>query len=306
MNFLVYIILRFVVFFVNLLPHDTALSLGSFVGSFVFALGGSRKRMILDNIVRAFGGEKTRADAEFIASSLYKNVGMSFMEFARLGLGGAEYLERSVTFEGLSNIDKALESKKGVVLLSAHFGNWELLNLAVINRGYNVSVVARPLDNPYIDNYIKGLRTAGDNEVIDKKNAVRKMIGLLRANRILGILLDQRASRRDGVVVDFFGIPALTSKALAAIVAKTGSTVMPVFIRRAGRDRESRGRHVVMCGDPLEIVSTGDKEADVLENTRRFALAIEKYIRLYPDEWFWFHSRWERRKKRGRIEQHGK
>jgi len=250
---------------------------------------------LLGNIERAFKGEKTVGDALGIASSLYRNLGMSFVEFARLGKAGPGCIGENVSFEGLGNIEDGLRAGRGVVFLSAHYGNWELLSAALAWRGYRLSAVARPLDNPYINAYIEGLRTAPGNEIIEKKNAARKMVELLKANRILGILLDQRSSRKEGVEVEFFGIPALTSKGLAAIVARTGSAVVPVFIRRV----EGGSRHVVMCDPPLALSDTGDKDFDIKENTRRFTAAIEKYIRLYPDQWFWFHSRWERRKRRG-------
>lgn len=293
MDFLAYIAFRAFVWFVNLLPLSAALRLGGAIGGAVFRLHGARRRMVADNIMKALGPQMTSAGALAVAASFYGNLGMGLIEFARLERLDRGYVDLNVTFEGLEHADRELKKGRGVVFLSAHFGNWELLNASLALRGYPVNAVVRPLDNPYMDDYIERLRTGFGGSVIGKKNAVRRMLDVLSRNGILGILLDQRASRRDGIEVDFFGLPARTSKGLAAIVMKTGSAVIPVFIRRDGGLR-----HRVTLRPPLDITSTGNREGDIRENTQRFTSAIEDFIRPYPSEWFWFHSRWERRRKR--------
>ncbi len=293
MDFAAYIVFKGFVWFVNLLPLHASLGLGSLIGSVAFRLGGKRRRRVVESILRAFGGDKSEEEATAIAASMYRNLGMSLVEFARFSRLDEGYVERYVSFDGLERIDTALEKGKGVVLLAAHFGNWELLSAALALKGYRLSAVARPLDNRYINACTEGFRTAFGNEIIEKKNALRKMMELLRRNGILGILLDQRSSRKEGVMVRFFNIPAPTSKGLAAVVAKTGSEVLPVYIHRV-----EGPRHRVVCSPPIELVRSGDRQSDIRENTQRFTAAIEEFIRRHPDQWFWFHSRWERRRKK--------
>lgn len=160
-----------------------------------------------------------------------------------------------------------------------------------------MGVVARPLDNPYLDKYTRKVRSAFGATVIDKTNALRSMIKLLKNNGVVGILLDQRSSTKEGVMVDFFGTPAMTSKGLAGISVRTGSVVIPVFIRRL----DQGPYHRVECMEPVELATGGDKDEDLRENTQRFTRAIEDFIRRSPEQWFWLHSRWERRKKTGRM-----
>ena len=277
-----------------ILPLSVAACAGAFLGAAVFALG-IRKRFVTGNIMRAFP-DKSLEEASLIARRLYKNMGISVVEFARMeGLTEA-YVERQISFEGLHRIDEALKLGKGVALLSAHFGNWELLSAVLAIKGYGLSVVVRPLDNAYMNDFISMRRSRFGNKVIAKKNAFRLMFEVLKKNSILGILLDQRVSRKEAVVTDFFGMSAPTSKGLAMAVMRTGSPVVPVFLHR-----EHGLRHRLVCMEPLRIAVTGDMERDIRENTQTFTSAIETFVRLYPDEWFWFHSRWERRKRSRRA-----
>jgi KDO2-lipid IV(A) lauroyltransferase len=279
--------------FAGILPQRTAAGFGRILGRVYFLLGRKMRKMVLSNMRTAFGDEKTEEEILDIASAFYGNMGLFIMEFSRLPRLDRSYVDRFITFEGLENLDRALERGRGVVFLTAHFGNWELLSAAfAIRWGYRVNTLVRPLDNRYLNAAVEGTRTRFGTSVINKKGSLRKMIEVLKSNGLLGILFDQRASRKEGIEVNFFGRRALTNKALAAVVMRTGAAVLPIFIIR-----ENRFRHRVICKGPIEVVNTGDRDLDIRENTQRFTSAIEKFVRAYPDHWFWFHSRWERRKK---------
>ncbi len=294
MNILAYILFKAFASITSLLPLRVALGFGRGLGFACYRLGGSRRRLALFNIRRAFGDSLSEGEARGIAAGMFRSLGMMLVEFVRLGKVDRAYIDKYVSFEGLEHFEQAAKKGKGTVALTAHYDNWELLNAALSLRGFTMGVVARPLDNPYLNAYTERVRSAFGGHVIEKTNALRGMLGLLKDNGVLGILLDQRSSTKDGVMVDFFGTPASTSKGLAAIARKTDSLVIPVFIRRL-----KGPYHKVECMEPLRLASTGDKIEDMKENTQRFTRAIEDYIRRYPDQWFWLHSRWERRKKAG-------
>lgn len=265
-----------------------------------YHIGRTRRAIVMDNLRTAFGEEKSADELRTVAKNFYRNMGLFIVEFARIGKLDEEYVKDNVTFKGLSHIDEALSKGKGVVLLTAHFANWELLGAVLAIRGYRLSTVARPLGNRFLNDYLDSTRIAHGNGVIEKKRAIRHMMELLKDGGTVGILLDQRTNLKEGVMVDFFGRPAPTSKGLAAVVARSGTPVVPVFMLRDGMSK-----FTVECAPPVEVVSTGDKEADIVENTRRFSLVIESYIRKRPDHWLWFHSRWakswigeEKRRKR--------
>ncbi len=294
MDLFEYLAFRAFAAFVGVLPLKTALSLGVLVGKGAYMVPLRRKSLALENLRLSLGDEKSEAELEAILKGMYVNTGMSLVEFARLGRVDEEYVNRHVSFEGFTEMDAALNEGKGVVLLTAHFGNWELLSAALALKGYRLSAVARPLDNKYFDVYTRTQRESRGNSVIDRSSGLRKMLGVIKDNGILGILLDQRTSRKEAVEVEFFGRKAPTSKGLAAIVAKTGTPVLPVFIVRTGG-----ADHKIVCEKPIELASTDDDKRDIIENTQKFTEAIEQMIRIYPDHWFWFHSRWSRRKDIG-------
>jgi KDO2-lipid IV(A) lauroyltransferase len=223
------------------------------------------KEMVFRNMRTAFGQEKTEEEMFDIAKALYGNMGFFIMEFARLPRLNGSYVDRFITFDGLENIDRALKRGHGVALLTAHFGNWELLGAAMALKGYRLNNIARPFDNRYVNAFIEKARSRFGNTIINKKHSLRKMMDILKENGCLGILLDQRSSRGEGVRVDFFGRPALTNKGLAAVVMRTGAAVLPIFMVR-----EDTFKHRVICEGPIEVVNTGNQDFDIRENTQRF------------------------------------
>ncbi len=289
-----YIALRALSAVVNILPENPSLRIGQAMGRMAYSLSRGLRRRAELNLERAFGEEKSPEEIEAILKAMYRNLGLSFVEFLRYRKIDANYIDSHVEFQGLEHIEKGLEKGHGVVLLTAHFGNWELLHMALALKGFRLSAVARPIDNTYVDGFINRARTYYGNTIIEKRNALKRLVQVLKNNGIVLVLLDQRASTTEGVVVNFFNIPASTHKGIAGMVRRTGSTVVPVFMHRTGT-----WKHRVICRPPVELVITDNREADMVENTQHFTTIIEQMIREHPEEWFWFHSRWERRKKNG-------
>jgi KDO2-lipid IV(A) lauroyltransferase len=197
-----------------------------------------------------------------------------------------------VELRGVDNLVGAAAQGRGVLILTAHLGNWELLAASSTLTPVPPSAIVRPLDDPLLDAILERLRTRGGFEVIAKRHALADIRDALRRGRMIGVLLDQNASRREGVFVPFFGIPASTSKGLALIALRTGAPVVPGFIRR-----EATGRHVV----EFHPVLTPPVANDPLAYTRTFNEVIEAAIRRVPDQWFWVHRRWKTRPTEGKA-----
>jgi KDO2-lipid IV(A) lauroyltransferase len=149
----------------------------------------------------------------------------------------------------------------------------------------------RPIDNPKIEELIEGVRTRFGNRAIDKKNAARESLRVLREGGTLGILSDLNTQTREGVFVPFFGKLACTTAGIATLALKTDAVVIPTC---AIWDKD-RQRYFFHGDPPVELIRTGDKEKDVEVNTARFAAAIEGLVRRYPDQWLWIHRRWKTR-----------
>jgi len=284
-----YIVFALLAGIIRTLRFETAMRLGGRLGELVYRLD-KRHRAITEKNLADCLKERPQAELSIIARSVYRNLGYSAIEFLRSDRYGREPLDRYFTIRNYESLERAYSKGRGVVLLTAHCGSWEILALCHSLMGFPFGVVVRPLDNPYLDRAITAIRTMYGNTMISKQKGMRGVLRTLSEGKAVGILLDQNVTRREGVFVDFFGRPACTNKGLALIAMKTGVPVVPAFIRRTGLHT-----HEIELGDEVPIVDTGDKEADIVANTQAYTAVIEDFVRRYPDQWFWMHRRWKTR-----------
>lgn len=291
--YLQYLLLKGFSWFVNLLPEGMALLLGRILGRTAFLLAREQREVALQNLQIAFGHEKSEDERKAIALKSFQNLGMMAIEFFRTSRLSVEAYQKKVEVEGLDNALELLKLKKGALLLVSHFGNWELMGFMSRLIGFPITVIAKPMEkNRWIDEWITELRQRAGLILIAPERATRKVVRALSENRAVGILIDQRAKRSEGVWADFFGRKAPTTPGLAVMALRSGAPVLPVFMVRNG----DRG-HRLLIKEPLELVRTGDMKKDVEANTELFNRVLESMIREYPDQWFWIHRRWERKRK---------
>ena len=200
-----------------------------------------------------------------------------------------EQITAQIRIEGLDHLRGVLERHGRALILTAHLGNWELLTLAPALTGYPLTVVVRALDSPALGAWADRLRRTAGVEVIDKREALRPVLGALRRGRLVGVLLDQNASRREGVFVPFFGRPASTSRAMAVLALRTRTPVIPAFTRRL-----APGSHQITIQPPLPLPAAADEDA-VKDLTAACTAAIEAAVRATPGQWLWAHDRWRTR-----------
>jgi KDO2-lipid IV(A) lauroyltransferase len=292
-SFLIYLVLRAFSILANLLPEDFALWLGRQLGNVTYYLDLDHRKVAFQNLHTAFGQEKSASEIRSIAKRTFQNLGMMAVEFFRIPKMDMKTFMRRIQIEGLREALALLEKKKGALLLIGHFGNWELMGLMSKVIGNPIMVIAKPMKkNQWVDQFITKIRNASGLEVISTVNASRKVMKALSQNRVVGILIDQRAKRSEGIWADFFGRKAPTTPGLAVLAMKTGAPIVPVFMVRDGFQT-----HRLIVKEPLELIRTGDIKKDVEANTQLFNHTLESMIRQYPDQWFWVHRRWERKKK---------
>jgi KDO2-lipid IV(A) lauroyltransferase len=292
-SFLIYLVLRAFSILANFLPEDFALWLGRQLGNVIYSFDLDHRKVAFQNLHTAFGQEKSASEIRGIAKRTFQNLGMMAVEFFRIPRMDMETFKRRVKMEGLAEALALLEKKKGALLLIGHFGNWEMMGLMSKVIGNPIIVLAKPMKkNQWVDRFITQIRSASGLEVISTVNASRKVIRALSQNRVVGILIDQRAKRSEGIWADFFGRKAPTTPGLAVLAMKTGAPVLPVFMIRNGFQK-----HRLIVKEPLELIHTGDIKKDVEANTQLFNHTLESMIREYPDQWFWVHRRWERKKR---------
>ena len=243
--------------------------------------------IVLHNLQRSFP-EKNLKEIIRIAKGVYRHFAIVAAEFFDMPHINKENIHKWVEIEGLENYQEAIARGKGVLSIVAHFGNWELMTIAVPICLKPMYIVYRPLDNPVIDNMVEYVRTMNGNVLIPKGGSGKRVIELLKENQAIGILSDQNVAKSEGVFVDFFGRPACTGVGLAVMAMRSGAPVVPAFMAR-----QKSGRYKFILKPAMEAVCTDDYEADLQVNTQRFTKIVEEIVREYPDQWFWFHQRWK-------------
>jgi KDO2-lipid IV(A) lauroyltransferase len=176
-----------------------------------------------------------------------------------------------------------------VFFLTAHIGSWEVAALVTgLKVEAGLSVVNRPLDNPYLELELDRLRKIYGNEVFGKRNILREMLRQLKSGGGVGILIDQRVREDQGIEVPFFGHPAWTHPILARVARKTGAPVVPTFALR-----EAPGRYSLSYGEPLMVEDRTEAEREDGPLTARYMAVLEAAIRARPEQWLWYHDRWK-------------
>lgn len=262
--------------------------LGRRLGDAAFLALAGRRRTALTNLALAFPG-LSPAERRRICRRSFQHLGVTCVELCAALARPITQALAAIRLEGLHHLEGVMTAHGRALILTAHLGNWELLPVANRLTGYPLAIVVRPLDSAWLNALADGLRRKSGVELIEKRGALRPVLRALGGGRMVGILLDQNAARREGVFVPFFGRPASTSKSLALLALRTGAPVIPIFIRR-----DAAGGHRVTIGPPLPA-PTGGGEGAVVELTRRCTETIEAAIREAPEQWLWIHNRWRTR-----------
>lgn len=268
-----------------ILPYKYSMKVGEMFGILLFYIWGGRRRIAIENIEKAMGNGQW---ANSLAKETFKNLGKSFVEILKVYYGLGERIIDSVKIEGIENFNQAKSEGKGVLFITGHCGNWELMAIAASARLSGIGIVARPIDNPYINKFVEKAREKYGNTVIYKKGALKEIMKRLKEGGCVGILMDQAVLPDEGYVIDFLGRGAWTTKMPAIIARRTGAAVLPAFIRSADNG------HVISIGRKIGLPAGDDSEATLIEDTKRFSSFIEEYIKQNPSEWLWIHRRWKR------------
>jgi len=274
----------------GILPRPLARAFAIGIGQAVYLLHVRLRRVGMRNLALAFP-EKTKRERARILREEFASLGRQLAELCQFPRYTLENIEQVVVYDGLENYERAYARGKGVLFLTAHFGGWELSAFAHSMHGHWLRVVMRPMDNEYLDRLLQSYRTMHGNKTVDKDDFVRGLLAAMKAGETVGILMDTNMTPPQGVFVNFFGIPACTASGLARIALRTDAAVVPGFTIW---DAEL-GKYRLRFDPALELIRTGDVEADIVANTQMFTKVIEDYVRKYPEQWLWVHRRWKTR-----------
>ena len=244
----------------------------------------------LRNLDLAFP-EKSRKEKLRILRGLYKGLGRQLAEFILFPRYTKSNVSRVAVYDGFENFAEARAHGKGVLFLTGHFGGWEIGSFVHSLNGNPMNIVVRPLDNPYVDAFVDHYRTLHGNRTFGKGDFARGLLTSMKRGEVVGILMDTNMTPPQGSFVDFFGTPACTATGVARIALHTGAAVLPAFTIWD----EDLGKYRIRFDPALQLIRTGDSEADAITNTALFNKVIENYARKFPEQWLWVHRRWKTR-----------
>lgn len=275
------------------LPLPFAMRLATACAALAIRLDRRHRHIGLVNLEIAFP-EKSAGERAAILAASYRNLGRMIAECAHLHDMTPANVRAVVGFDDEVFWRRELPGQlpeRGILVLTGHFGNWELFAYAHGLLGYPVYLVHQTIKNPLIDAFVERMRGRAGTRLLRKHGAARGVLRAIAEHGIMVLPLDQNASRRTGVFVDFFGRPASTNAAVGRIVARTGVPVYPAFLLREG----TSPRHRIVILPRLSFASMADRDQAAREITQRCTAVLEEMIRRHPDHWLWTHKRWRTR-----------
>jgi len=288
-NWIIYISLLFSFALIRSLSRISAIRLMRFSGSIAYFLAVSERKKTIRHLSMAFGDEKSSKEINKIARNVFIHFGIAAADMIRLPIYIKKgLLNQLVSSERFHHIENALSKGKGVIILTGHFGNWELGGAWLAQNGIPFTVVGTPLYDPRLDEILVSGRNQAGYKNIARSKGTRDIIRSLKNNFALGLLVDLD-TKVEGVFVNFFNKPAHTATGPVILSQKYDSPIVPVFIRL--RDDLT---YCVSFEKEIDLVNTGCKKDDLIANTQKLSNIYEKVIRQYPEQWIWMHERWKK------------
>jgi KDO2-lipid IV(A) lauroyltransferase len=285
-DFLVYILVMVILFVLRIIPKSLSRAFCIGLGKLAYKLDKKHRELSVNNLKMAFP-EKSDDEILDISRKVFENLGATLYDMAIMPKINERNYKKYFEFEGEEHLREALNRGKGILLISGHLCNWEMLSAHCLNSDWT-SVLAKDIHNEYFNGYIKRARKNKKTHFLPVRSSVGKVIKILRAGETVTTLIDQHAHAHEAVMVDFFGRKASTGKFMALLSIKLDITILPMFVKRVGKYKY---KHYYL--EPVKITKTGDRQKDILDNTQTLTKVVEDEIRKRPEDWLWVHNRWK-------------
>ena len=273
-------------------PADGPWKTPPWFGKMFYHLIPFRRRIVMDNMRRVFGATLSEQEIRTLGESYWAHCGRFLAEWGLSPFRSRARKKSMVRVENIESPIKAHRQGKGILLLTAHFGNWEVATVSGIGQYPQfkglLHFVRRPLKPKWFNEFItRRFKRAGFGTV-SHSGSLEQILNLLESGNLVVFVFDQHAGGRDGVVVDFCGHPAATFKSLAILALNTGAPVIPTSTWR-----EPDGSHVLRFENPVSVLAHEKVSEEIRLNTRSYNEAIEKMLMRHPEQWIWMHRRWK-------------
>jgi KDO2-lipid IV(A) lauroyltransferase len=292
LHYLEYAGLKILYIACQIIPFEICMKLGDICSPALTLLFPIRKSVVLQNLERAFPQE-SKQSLKRILRKTYRSFLLFLIEFIHFGKRTPDDLSRQIVeIEGSEHIKEAGMGEKAFLIITGHLGNWELMGAYFASRGFRFSVLAKPVHNPRIDEFVNRIREEkGINVISTREFPLKSIYKTIKEGNGLVFLADQDA-RRAGIFIDFFGTPASTFTGPAVFSLRTGLPLLPVF-----DVRKDLITHKVIIHPPI-YPPTGDREKAIETIMQDYNRILEDMIRKYPEQYFWFHRRWKTKPRR--------
>ncbi len=277
---------------IGLFPLETSMRIGKGAGKFIGSRLSKLKKNGRRNLEIALPN-LSDAEKERILNGTFESLGRQLGFVSHFGEFTPERVRETLEIAGRENFDEAYAKGTGILFFTGHFGSWEVFNLLAPAFGHPMNIVVRRIDNPLVENFVENLRTRLGCRTLDKTQSARAMFRVLKKGGLLGIMADLNVQEREGVFVDFFGVPASTTTGIAKLALATNAAVLPAFAVW----NEAKQKYVVHLEPAIEYEKTIDNGADIKTLTQEMTRVVEKFVRQYPEQWLWIHKRWNTRPK---------
>ena len=276
----------------GLLPRRSALAVGAAAGQLLCWVALPLRRVAMTNLAIAFPDITDHERRRILAVSC-RNLGRVAAEFCQLRRLRPETIERYVAIPDREAWQRVIEQagQRGAIIVTGHFGNWELLAYAQGLLGHPITLVHKPMRNPWVDRAVVHARARAGTRSIPKRAAAREALRTLRDHGMLVIPMDQNQRGHEGVFIDLYGIPACTNPGAARLARHTGAALVPVFLVRKGQS----ARHRVDILPMIEPSDSGAPDRDLVATTQACSDVVADMVRRHPEQWIWFHKRWRTR-----------
>lgn len=286
----IYRLALFSMWLLNRLPRSISQALGASFGHLAWRLLPKEQRNINRHLDLAYGPALTPEDRTSIGRQFFINSGKNLADFIRFRDHFKDELAPLITIEGLNHYHDAFKAGRGVIGVTGHIGNWEMLAARLALEGHPVAVIAREMYDPRLDRLLVDTREALGIKNVPTTASPRVLLEWLKKNGIIGVLIDTDSMRVRSEFVDWFGRPANTPIGQSLLGLHAGAAFIPaVCLRRPGN------KYHIVIREQVRVEPTGDREADALRLTSACVRELEKIIDQHKDQWIWLHNRWNTR-----------
>ena len=283
-RFISFVFVKFLMLLAQAMPRKLGIALFGSLGALAYYLLPKSRRVAWTNLKLVYGDSLPDAELNRIARASFASMGKFSFDVAKLPVQTAESISKIVRVTGKGHFEKALASGQGVIALTGHIGNWELMGAYFALMGYPINVVATTLRDNKLNDIINVIREGSGMRVLERRTGTMGAMRSLKRGEVLGVLIDQDTSVQS-VEVEFLGVTAKTAVGPVRLSGKTGAAILPAAMLMT-----DDGKYHVEIKEPICVVG---KPAALLEDVKKCSDAVEEFIRKQPTQWVWMHKRWK-------------